>query len=72
VTDGHRNPNGCNVPATWFVLEAGTDCELVRNLAYYYYYVLCNLSCITMQHVVACMHDVQGRIQRNVQRYMQQ
>ena len=32
VTDGHRNANGCNVPATWFVLEAGTDCDLVRPL----------------------------------------
>lgn len=30
VTDGHCNPNGCNVPATWFVLKAGSDCKLVR------------------------------------------
>ena len=31
VTDGHKNPNGCNVPATWFVLESGSDCNLVRQ-----------------------------------------
>ena len=32
VTDGHRNPNGCNVPATWFVTTTGTDCNLAKTL----------------------------------------
>lgn len=32
ITDGHKNPNGCNVPATWFVTQAGTDCNFVKTL----------------------------------------
>lgn len=32
VTDGHKNPNGCNVPATWFTTSSGTDCSLVKKL----------------------------------------
>ena len=31
VIDQHKNRNGCNVPATFFVLEAGTSCELARS-----------------------------------------
>ncbi|KAL4514928.1 hypothetical protein Ndes2526A_g03722 [Nannochloris sp. 'desiccata'] len=32
ITDGHKNPNGCNVPATWFVNQVGTDCKLAKTL----------------------------------------
>lgn len=32
ITDQHTNPNGCNVPATWFTLQTGTDCTLTRRL----------------------------------------
>jgi LysM repeat protein/peptidoglycan/xylan/chitin deacetylase (PgdA/CDA1 family) len=32
ITDPHKNSNGCNVPATWFVTETGTDCALVKKL----------------------------------------
>jgi hypothetical protein len=32
VTDGFKNPNGCNVPATWFALKDKTNCTLVMDL----------------------------------------
>lgn len=32
VTDRIKNPNGCNVPATWFVLQNGTNCALAQQL----------------------------------------
>jgi len=32
ITDGHKNPNGCNVPATWFTTSTGTDCALAKKL----------------------------------------
>jgi LysM repeat protein/peptidoglycan/xylan/chitin deacetylase (PgdA/CDA1 family) len=32
ITDGHKNPNGCNVPATWFVTSTGTECNLAQKL----------------------------------------
>lgn len=30
--DGFKNPNGCNVPATWFTTTTGTVCELAKKL----------------------------------------
>ena len=30
--DGFKNPNGCNVPATWFTTSTGTNCDLVKKL----------------------------------------
>ena len=30
--DGFKNPNGCNVPATWFTTSTGTVCELAKKL----------------------------------------
>ena len=32
VTNGRVNPNGCNVPATWFTLQLGSDCAFVKKL----------------------------------------
>lgn len=32
VTDGFKNPNGCNVPATWFALKDKTNCTFVQQL----------------------------------------
>ncbi|PSC74206.1 left border a [Micractinium conductrix] len=32
MTDGFKNPNGCNVPATWFALKDKTNCTLVQQL----------------------------------------
>ena len=32
LTDGFENANGCNVPATWFVSNQGTECPLVKQL----------------------------------------
>lgn len=32
LTDGYKNSNGCNVAATWFVTQAGTDCTLAKKL----------------------------------------
>lgn len=32
LTDGYKNSNGCNVAATWFVTQAGTDCNLAKKL----------------------------------------
>jgi LysM repeat protein/peptidoglycan/xylan/chitin deacetylase (PgdA/CDA1 family) len=32
VTDGFKNPNGCNIPATWFVTQDGSECPLVKAL----------------------------------------
>ena len=32
VIDKHTNPNGCNVPATWFTLQQGSDCATVKKL----------------------------------------
>lgn len=32
ITDGHTNPNGCNVPATWYTLQDGTDCAVAKTL----------------------------------------
>ena len=32
VTDGHKNPNGCNVVATWFTTSTGSDCALAKAL----------------------------------------
>ena len=26
-----NNTNGCRIPATWFTLSAGTNCDVVRN-----------------------------------------
>ncbi|KAI3438445.1 hypothetical protein D9Q98_000875 [Chlorella vulgaris] len=30
IIDEHTNRNGCNMPATFFVLEAGNDCNLAK------------------------------------------
>ena len=30
--DGFKNPNGCNVVATWFTTSTGTDCDLAKAL----------------------------------------
>ncbi|EFN57642.1 hypothetical protein CHLNCDRAFT_142762 [Chlorella variabilis] len=30
IIDKHKNRNGCNMPATFFVLESGTDCLLAK------------------------------------------
>ena len=30
--DGFKNPNGCNVPATWFTTSTGTVCDLAKKL----------------------------------------
>jgi peptidoglycan/xylan/chitin deacetylase (PgdA/CDA1 family) len=32
IADKHTNPNGCNVPVTWFVLQLGTDCATAKTL----------------------------------------
>ena len=32
VTDGKVNSNGCNIPATWFTTQTGSDCALVKAL----------------------------------------
>ncbi|KAI8105369.1 hypothetical protein M9435_000535 [Picochlorum sp. BPE23] len=32
VIDKHTNPNGCNVPATWYTLQQGSDCATVKKL----------------------------------------
>lgn len=32
VIDKHTNPNGCNVPATWYTLQQGSDCNIIKNL----------------------------------------
>jgi LysM repeat protein len=32
LTDGHLNANGCNVPATWYTLQTGSECEIVKRL----------------------------------------
>jgi len=32
VIDIHTNPNGCNVPATWYTLQQGSDCATVKKL----------------------------------------
>jgi len=32
VIDKHTNPNGCNVPATWYTLQSGSDCATVKQL----------------------------------------
>ena len=32
AADGFKNPNGCNVPATWFALKDKTNCTLVQQL----------------------------------------
>jgi peptidoglycan/xylan/chitin deacetylase (PgdA/CDA1 family) len=32
ISDKHTNPNGCNMPVTWFVLQLGTDCETAKTL----------------------------------------
>ena len=32
VINRFTNPNGCNVPATWFTLQAGSDCNIVKSL----------------------------------------
>lgn len=32
VVDGFKNPNGCNVVATWFTTSTGTECELAKKL----------------------------------------
>jgi peptidoglycan/xylan/chitin deacetylase (PgdA/CDA1 family) len=32
ISDKHTNPNGCNVPVTWFVLQLGTDCATAKTL----------------------------------------
>lgn len=32
VTDVHSNTNGCNIPATWFVTQEGSDCSIVQRL----------------------------------------
>lgn len=31
IIDRHKNRNGCNAPATFFVLYLGTDCALARK-----------------------------------------
>jgi len=30
IIDKHKNRNGCNMPATFFVLEQGTQCDLAK------------------------------------------
>ena len=32
LTDGFKNPNGCNAPATWFAVKHKTNCTLVQQL----------------------------------------
>lgn len=32
ITDKYKNPNGCNMPATWFTLQTGTDCTIAKTL----------------------------------------
>jgi len=32
VIDTHTNPNGCNVPATWYTLQQGSDCATIKKL----------------------------------------
>ena len=32
VVKGLRNPNGCQVPAVWYVLRKTSDCQAVRAL----------------------------------------
>ena len=32
ITDRHMNPNGCVMPATWFVMAQDTQPDLVRQL----------------------------------------
>jgi len=32
LSDQHTNPNGCNMPVTWYVLELGTDCATAKKL----------------------------------------
>lgn len=32
AVDGFKNPNGCNVPVTWFTTSTGTVCELAKKL----------------------------------------
>jgi hypothetical protein len=32
VADGLKNSNGCNVAATWFTIQVGTDCALAKQL----------------------------------------
>jgi len=32
ITDVHTNPNGCNVPATWYTLEEGSECATAKKL----------------------------------------
>lgn len=32
VTDGYKNKNGCNVPATWFTMKGKTNCTFVQQL----------------------------------------
>lgn len=32
LSDKHTNPNGCNMPVTWYVLEQGTDCPTAKRL----------------------------------------
>lgn len=32
VIDAHTNPNGCNVPATWYTLQQGSDCATIKKL----------------------------------------
>lgn len=31
IIDRHKNRNGCNMPATFFVLKQDTDCDLARK-----------------------------------------
>ncbi|KAH7622737.1 hypothetical protein Ndes2526B_g03576 [Nannochloris sp. 'desiccata'] len=32
ISDKHTNPNGCNMPITWYVLQLGTDCSTAKKL----------------------------------------
>ncbi len=32
AVDGFKNPNGCNVVATWFTTSTGTECDLAKKL----------------------------------------
>lgn len=32
VADKHTNPNGCNVPVTWYTLQQGTECAVAKKL----------------------------------------
>jgi peptidoglycan/xylan/chitin deacetylase (PgdA/CDA1 family) len=32
ITDPHVNSNGCNVPATWYALQTGSECATVKTL----------------------------------------